>query len=223
MSLTPAPGALPLIDLLALPPQAEQALAAALQSRGWQTRAFPSADAWADAQGAVVPELVLTRAQAVPAVAEALDRLSLQDARMASVQLAALGARDQRLPAELAGADLFLEETNGLAVAARLRDWMQALDRSPFRVLLIDDDAEARLFAGTVLRRVGMDVEDFADADAAIERAGPWRPDLVLVDLYMPGLDGLAVTRRLRAEASPQLQVVVLSGEERPQARYNAL
>lgn len=211
------------IDLLALPAQAVQALSAALQSKGWRTRAFESVDAWAAAQPGEAPDVVLTRAQAVPAVAEALDRLSLQDARLASVQLAALGGHDQRLPAELAGVDLFLEETNGLAVAARLRDWMQALDRSPFRVLLIDDDAEARLFASTVLRRVGMQVEAFAAADAAIDHAREWRPDLVLLDLYMPGLDGLEVTRRLRAEAAAQLQVVVLSGEERPQARYNAL
>lgn len=217
------PTALPLVDLLALPAQAVQALRAALQSKGWRTRAFDSAEEWIEELATEVPELLLTRAQAVPVAAESLDRLSLQDPRLASVQLAALGGRDQRLPAELAGADLFLEETNGLAVAARLREWMQSFDRSPFRVLLIDDDAEARLFAGTVLRRVGMQVEAFASADAAIERAREWRPDLVLLDLYMPGLDGLEVTRRLRAQSAGQLQVVVLSGEERPQARYNAL
>lgn len=212
-----------LVDLLGLPAQAVQALSLALQTRGWRTRAFETAEQWASALASGVPHVLMTRAQLTPLAADALDRLSLQDARVSSVQLAALGGHDQRLPAELAGADLFIQETKGLQVADRLRDWMQTLDRSPFRVLLIDDDAEARLFAGAVLKRVGMQVEDFADADAAIEHAREWHPDLVLLDLYMPGLDGLAVTRRLRAEAAAHLQVVVLSGEERPQARYNAL
>ncbi|MFN7781314.1 MAG: response regulator [Lysobacterales bacterium] len=211
------------VHMFSLPAAAAQALESALGALGWRCQSFESAEAWLAALPKDVPDLVLARAQTVPATAEVLDRLSVQDPRLSAVQLVALGGRDQRLPAELAGADLFLEEPNARAVAHRLRDWMRGLDRSPFRVLLIDDDPEARLFAGTVLRRVGMQVETFADADAALQRARDWRPDLVLVDLYMPGIDGLAITRRLRAEAAPQLQIVVLSGEERPQARYNAL
>lgn len=211
------------VHLFSLPAAAAQALGSALGALGWRCQSFESAEAWLSALQLEVPDLVLTRAQAVPATAEVLDRLSVQDPRLSAVQLVALGGRDQRLPAELAGADLFLEEPNARAVALRLQAWTRGLDRSPFRVLVIDDDAEARLYAGSVLRRVGMQVEDFADADAALQRAREWRPDLVLVDLYMPGVDGLAITRRLRAEAALQLQIVVLSGEERPQARYNAL
>ncbi len=212
-----------LVDVFALPAAAAQALSAAFAPFGWRCRSVESIEGWLESLKQDLPDIVLTRAQAVAATAEVLDRLSVQDPRLSAVQLIVLGGRDQRLPAELAGADLFLEEPNARAVGHRLRDWMRGLDRSPFRVLLIDDDPEARLFAGTVLRRVGMQVETFADAEAALQRARDWRPDLVLVDLYMPGVDGLAITRRLRAEAAHQLQIVVLSGEERPQARYNAL
>lgn len=211
------------VHLFSLPAAAAQALGSALGTLGWRCQSFESAEGWLASLQLEVPDLVLTRAPAVPATAEVLDRLSVQDPRLSAVQLVALGRRDQRLPAELAGADLFLEEPNARAVALRLQAWTRGLDRSPFRVLVIDDDAEARLYAGSVLRRVGMQVEEFADADAALQRASEWRPDLILVDLYMPGVDGLAITRRLRAEAAPQLQIIVLSGEDRPQARYNAL
>jgi len=211
------------VHSLNLPPPAAAALGSALGALGWRMQAFEQVDDWLASLKDDVPDLLLTRAAAVPAVAQALDSLSLQDPRMASVQLVAFASRDQRLPAELAGADLVIEDTRIDAVLARLREWVAGLDRSPFRVLLIDDDAEARLYASTVLGRVGMQVEAFDEADAALARARDWRPDLVLLDLYMPGLDGLAVTRRLRAELQPQPQVVVLSGEERQQARFNAL
>jgi len=211
------------VHSLNLPPPAAAALGSALGALGWRMQAFEQVDDWLASLKDDVPDLLLTRAAAVPAVAQALDSLSLQDPRMASVQLVAFASRDQRLPAELAGADLVIEDTRIDAVLARLREWVAGLDRSPFRVLLIDDDAEARLYASTVLGRVGMQVEAFGEADAALARARDWRPDLVLLDLYMPGLDGLAVTRRLRAELQPQPQVVVLSGEERQQARFNAL
>jgi DNA-binding NarL/FixJ family response regulator len=79
-------------------------------------------------------------------------------------------------------------------------------------VLVVDDHALIRrglsdLFAGSdTIRLIGA----AADANEAIEVAGAQRPDVVLMDLSMPGIDGVEATRRLLT-ASPESKVVILT------------
>ena len=80
------------------------------------------------------------------------------------------------------------------------------------RVLLVDDD---RLFAESVAVTLGrdgrIDVVGIArDGAEAIELAHELGPDLVLMDIAMPGLDGITATRAIR-ERSPATQVVMLT------------
>ena len=58
-------------------------------------------------------------------------------------------------------------------------------------------------------------VGDAADGAAALAEAGVLRPDVVIMDVSMPGLDGVDATRRLRAEL-PGVQVLALSSHPRP-------
>jgi len=84
------------------------------------------------------------------------------------------------------------------------------------RILLVDDHPLTRSALGGLLRQHGFEVAgEAADGEEAIARAGELHPDLVLLDLSMPGLDGLSALPRLR-EAAPSCEVVVLtaSGEE---------
>jgi two-component system NarL family response regulator len=80
------------------------------------------------------------------------------------------------------------------------------------RVLLVDDD---RLFAESVAAALGADgridvVGIAADGAEAIDLAQALEPDLVLMDIAMPGLDGIAATRAIR-ERSPSSRVVMLT------------
>jgi two-component system response regulator MprA len=71
---------------------------------------------------------------------------------------------------------------------------------SPVAVLLVDDDASIRRMLERTLAAEGYDVAAVADggtAMAAVERS---MPDAIVLDVAMPGLDGLSVTRRLRAK-----------------------
>jgi DNA-binding response OmpR family regulator len=83
------------------------------------------------------------------------------------------------------------------------------------RVLVVDDDPTVAEVVLTYLRREGLDVRYAADGLAALAAAAEYQPDLVVLDLMLPGIDGLEVCRRLRA-ADAALPVVMLTarGEE---------
>ena len=95
---------------------------------------------------------------------------------------------------------------------------------TPVRVLLVDDDDLMRAGLTAVLSSdEAIDVVGEApDGRAAVERAIELRPDVVLMDVRMPGLDGIAATRELLA-VSPDAKVVVLTTFEQDDYIFGAL
>jgi CheY-like chemotaxis protein len=90
------------------------------------------------------------------------------------------------------------------------------------RVLVADDDARLAELISRYLIMEGYEVETVADGLAAVERATAEPPDLVILDIMMPGIDGLEACRRIRANlATADLPVLVVSalGEEEATAR----
>jgi DNA-binding response OmpR family regulator len=83
------------------------------------------------------------------------------------------------------------------------------------RVLVVDDDPTVAEVVLGYLRRDGFEAAHAADGLAALALAAAAPPDLVVLDLMLPGIDGLEVCRRLRAER-PDLPVIMLTarGEE---------
>jgi DNA-binding response OmpR family regulator len=81
---------------------------------------------------------------------------------------------------------------------------------APSRVLVVDDDAMVAEVVATYLVRAGFDIERAADGTTALEKAAARPPDLVVLDLTLPDLDGLEVCRRLR-QARGDLPVVILT------------
>ena len=69
-------------------------------------------------------------------------------------------------------------------------------------ILLVDDDAAIRDNLAPFLERSGFDVSTAADGQAALDALPGVRPDLVVLDIVMPRLDGREVLRRIRAEGS---------------------
>ena len=69
------------------------------------------------------------------------------------------------------------------------------------RVLIADDKATSRELLRTVLEKDGYSVTEAADGIEALQRARDALPDLIILDLHMPGLDGFAVVQELRKEA----------------------
>jgi len=81
------------------------------------------------------------------------------------------------------------------------------------RLLIVEDDEGIRVPLARALEREGYDVDGFGDGESALRHAAGAAPDLVLVDVALPGLDGLEVCRRLRA-ASPTLPIVFLTAQD---------
>lgn len=68
------------------------------------------------------------------------------------------------------------------------------------RVLVVEDDPHNRRIATTILRASGMEIEEASDGEAALAAIEARRPDVVLLDLSLPRLDGYGVARRLKAD-----------------------
>ena len=84
----------------------------------------------------------------------------------------------------------------------------------PTRVLVVEDDATVAEVVVRYLEREGFEVEWVADGREALERAEKALPDLVVLDLMLPGLDGLEVCRRLRGLAPIPVIMLTARGEE---------
>ena len=84
----------------------------------------------------------------------------------------------------------------------------------PLRVLVVDDDPNVSEVVSRYLEHDGFSVEVVADGDRALERALADLPDLVVLDLMLPGIDGLEVCRRLRAVAPVPVIMLTAKGEE---------
>jgi len=82
------------------------------------------------------------------------------------------------------------------------------------RVLVVDDEPIVREVLQRYLARGGFEVETAADGRQALEAFEARRPDLVLLDLMLPRVDGLAVFRRIRAQAQSPVIMVTAKGEE---------
>jgi two-component system nitrogen regulation response regulator NtrX len=79
-------------------------------------------------------------------------------------------------------------------------------------VLIIDDEPNIRRMVSALLASEGFEVRDAADGASGMARADEFEPDLVLLDLMIPGaMDGMAVLERLR-EKFPELPVIMMSG-----------
>ena len=70
------------------------------------------------------------------------------------------------------------------------------------RVLVVDDDVALAEMLSIVLRNEGLEVSHVADGSRAVAAFRDTRPDLVLLDVMLPGLDGMEICRRIRAVSS---------------------
>jgi DNA-binding response OmpR family regulator len=82
------------------------------------------------------------------------------------------------------------------------------------RILVIDDEANIRRIVTSYLRREGFDVTEAVDGESGLEKFERVSPDLVLLDVMMPGVDGIDVLRQLRRVSDVPVIMLTARAEE---------
>lgn len=83
---------------------------------------------------------------------------------------------------------------------------------SATRILIVDDHVPNLKLAAEVLRWSGYETDLAVDAEAALDRIRQAPPDLILMDIALPGTDGLTLTRRLKAgDATKGIRIIALT------------
>ncbi|HTK91360.1 MAG TPA: response regulator [Verrucomicrobiae bacterium] len=91
------------------------------------------------------------------------------------------------------------------------------------RILLVEDNADARQVLHMLLTLAGHEVDSAADGTSGLEKAAATRPDIAVIDLGLPGVDGYEMARRLRAAGRDELGLIALTGYGQPADRQAAL
>ncbi len=201
-------------------------LGAALRQEGMQLVTFDDGDAFGRGLRMRMPHVILVGASLVGAVTEMLDALAAGVTTTTQIPLVAIadGDPDSRLRSLVGGADLYLENLDDTGIAAQLRELFSSQAVAPYRVLVVDDDRQMCSYCESILGRAGMQVQATQQANEVVALVGEFKPDLVLMDLYLPGVDGLTLTAQLRQQADAViLPIVFLSGEQSEEARFRAI
>ena len=90
------------------------------------------------------------------------------------------------------------------------------------RLLVVDDEPNIRELLSASLRYAGFEVETAADGQQALALAESYRPDLLVLDVMMPGLDGFGVVRRMR-QAGRRTPVVFLTARDAAEDKISGL
>ncbi len=92
------------------------------------------------------------------------------------------------------------------------------------KILVVDDNRPSRELIVDILRPLGFEVSEAPDGPSGLRAARALRPDLVLLDLTMPGMDGFAVLRELRSDPDcANIPVMAVTANAMPGERARAL
>ncbi len=202
------------------------ALIKAFEARGFRLRSYSDTTSLAEVLARTPASALLVEAEQVQAVCQMLDTLSKQVPANGSTVVVGIGedSTSSRLQAMLHGAELFFTRLDDLNLVSRVIEVIERSSEDPYRVLIVDDDAGTRIYLRLVLEQAGMIVLECADPTTVRDQIASFHPDLLLMDLYMKGLDGISLTMDLRQQPELlMLPIVFVSVEEIDETRFRAI
>ncbi len=160
------------------------------------------------------------------AVADRLERARGAEALGATV-LYLNRSRDAgaRVAALNSGADASLEGEDPDYLVTRVGELINVRERQDhLRVLVVEDDRSQAMYCAAILRKQGIEVRTAAEAHNVLGEIRSFAPDLVLMDMHMPDMDGMQLTALIReAPELALLPIVFLTGDQDETSRFDAL
>ena len=200
-----------------------------IEAAGYELTLLDSVNELKEMLAAFAPHLVLVDAPFQDALEPIGDMVKMARARLGRrlnlLTFSESGELPVRLRAMRAGADSFVPlPTQSGDVIARIAELLEAESSDPFRVLIVEDDRSQAIFAESILRKAGMTTNAVTDPLAALDRLETFKPELILMDLYMPNCSGMELTAIIRErEAFINTPIVFLSGEQDQDKHFEAL
>ncbi len=202
---------------------------AELAAAGDTVETLDDPEEMAEMIGAIAPHLVIVDTafgEALPLLGAAI--AAAREHTRHRVFMIVLAARQDvtlRLAAMRAGADVFLPPpVDARDVLVRARALLDTRNEAPFRVLIVEDDRAQSMFAESILRKAGVETHAVLEALEALDVLEQFDPELILMDLNMPGCDGIELTTLIRErEHFLNTPIVFLSGEQDSERRFDAL
>jgi len=152
------------------------------------------------------------------------ERMADDRRRPVAIVLCDGGDVRNRLFAQRSGAESVLEGADAIRAVARLHELLIAQRQNVARVLVIDDDVHMGQFCESVLSYKGMVTKRTTSAREGLEAISEFKPDLVLLDLYLPDMNGIEVAQLIRERPNMALvPIVFMSGEEDLDKRFDAI
>ena len=125
--------------------------------------------------------------------------------------------------AQRAGADAVVIGRDPITLIARMDDLWGQRRALGYRVLIVEDDPAQAKFCEAILRHRGV-ITSVCDDPARVPTVlEEFKPDMVLLDLYLPGSNGIEVAQAIRDSGHAFLPIVFLSGEHDPDMRFDAI
>ena len=200
-----------------------------LAAQGYELTKFEGADELKELLVALPPQLVIVDS-AFDEVLEEVGALVKRARAEVSERLWLVALSDdsglpKRLRAVRAGCDAFIAlPANTADVIARIGELIETERSNPYRVMIVEDDRSQTLFAESILRKAGMETLAINEGLTALDELDRFRPELILMDLYMPDVDGMELTALIRErEAFISTPIVFLSGEHDADKHFEAL
>src|SRR5690606_5838895 len=166
-----------------------------LENLGYELELLESDEELREVLAALPPDLVLVDASFsdhLEAIGEVLQ--STRQRTGSRIPLLAKIAEDSvplRLAARRAGVDaLLVAPPDADTVLAKMQELLDPDREEAYRILIVEDDRAQGLFAESILRNAGMEPRVVDDAFQVLDAMNEFRPDMVLMDLYMPQCDG---------------------------------
>ena len=199
------------------------------ESQGLDLELVEDIDELKELLSALPADLAIVDAEFGPQL-EALgqDIAGLRQKQSRKLKLVALSEGDditQRLSARRAGVDALIVGAKSVEeVIKRLHTLLDPGSESPYRILIVEDDRSQALFAEGILRNTGMETLVVLDALEVMPALEQFQPDLLLMDLNMPGANGIELTSLIREqEAFVHTPIVFLSGESDEDRQFDAI